>query len=252
MAPIVCPLPLGIANLVTRAVGYSLAEGLNRLVLEGNVDQRCDQGDVDLGQQRAAVMLDVTVPREHMDGDLGVDPVPVDVRHSDFDLDEGTAVTVTNGTLTLENNVIVSHDHDGTGLRLDNAGAASVVRYNTLVAPMSKLISASIAVTCTGASPVVTSNIIAWRSTAPIGAGSTCELRNSLFDLEAGGLPPGSAQQDIDAIFNDTGSGDYRPAAASMARGMSEPDLDILDDHDGIARPQPTGSAPDIGAYEVP
>jgi hypothetical protein len=194
----------------------------------------------------------LTVDRSQLFG-VSASSCVVDVRHSDFDLDEGTAVSVTNGTLTLENNVIVTHDHDGTGIRLDNAGASSVVRYNTLVAPVSKLITASIALSCTGgSSPIVTSNIIAWRSTGPVEVGSTCELRNTLFDLEATGLPPGSPQQDIDAIFVDTTAGDYRPATASMARAMSEPGLDIVDDHDGTARPQPVGTAPDSGAYEVP
>lgn len=206
----------------------------------------------DLSTKATCTNSYLTVDRSRLDG-VSANSCNLDVRHSDFDLDEGTALTVTNGQLIFENNVIVTHDHDGTGFRLDNAGTDAIVRYNTLVAPISKLTGASIAITCTGASsPIVTSTIIAWRSTGPIDAASTCPIRNSMFDLEAAGVPSGSLQQDIDAIFVDLTAGDYRPAAASMARGASEPGLDIVDDHDGTARPQPAGTVPDIGAYEVP
>ena len=61
-----------------------------------------------------------------------------------------------------------------------------------------------------------------------------------------------SACEAAGAIFSDEAAGDYRPGPDSLGRGASEPGLTIAEDHAGAPRPQPMGTTPDIGAFEVP
>jgi hypothetical protein len=56
---------------------------------------------------------------------------------------------------------------------------------------------------------------------------------------------------DMATFFVDRQAGDLRLSPSSPARGFGEPGL-IAADLDGNARPMPSGSLPDVGAYEAP
>jgi hypothetical protein len=57
---------------------------------------------------------------------------------------------------------------------------------------------------------------------------------------------------DSSTFFVDKAGKDYHLSMHSAAVGAAEPGLDVSDDLDGNARPSPSGSVPDIGAFEAP
>jgi hypothetical protein len=75
----------------------------------------------------------------------------------------------------------------------------------------------------------------------------------SLVDAVAG-LQPGTGNHVGDAatFFVDLANLDLHLAANSPAKGIAEMGLPVTTDIDGAPRPDPGGSAPDVGAYEAP
>ncbi len=57
---------------------------------------------------------------------------------------------------------------------------------------------------------------------------------------------------DIATAFLDYLGGDYHLSANSPAKGAGDTKVDVSTDLDGNVRPNPQGSAPDIGAFESP
>lgn len=126
--------------------------------------------------------------------------------------------------------------------------AGSTFRFNTVV-NTSPDTGAANAVACDDGLDV-TSNIIAYNSTSPI----SCVARNSLFD-SAGSAEVnrgvGNLSFDSATFFKGAAAGDYHLSDSSPARGHGEPGL-VATDFEGVPRPLPIGTMPDVGAYEAP
>jgi hypothetical protein len=155
---------------------------------------------------------------------------------------------VNGGIATIENNVFV--EHEGTNddfIRLfPNSG--STFRFNTVV-NTSPIPSSTTAIGCDGMTDM-TSNIIAYNSTLPLG----CAVRNTLFDLPAMQSVPeadGNRFADIGTFFRGFGNEDFHLSTESPAIGIGEPGL-VTSDIEGNSRPPPAGSSPDAGAFESP
>lgn len=147
----------------------------------------------------------------------------------------------------IENNVFIETNTGGT-LMFILGSAGSKFRFNTVV-NTSPIIGTTYAIGCADGVDV-TSNIIAYNSTAPI----SCVARYSLFDtagMQEINRGIGNVSGDVTAFFRDRQAGDFRLSSNSPALGIGEPGL-VTTDLDGNARPIPAGSLPDVGAYEAP
>jgi hypothetical protein len=151
------------------------------------------------------------------------------------------------GVKVVENNTITSTDFntDALGVAGD---AGSTVRFNTFV-NFSGVDTGAQVLTC-GNGVVVTSNIFAWHSHTPLAG---CTLQHNLFD-DVLGLQPGTGNHvgDASTFFVDLTNKDLHLSANSPAKGIAETGLPVTTDLEGNPRPQPTGSMPDVGAYEAP
>jgi hypothetical protein len=98
----------------------------------------------------------------------------------------------------------------------------------------------------------MTSNIIAFNSTAPLT--SSCAAEHSLFDLpgaERATQGTGNRSADVATFFKDRTNGDFHLATNSPALELGLPGL-VNEDFDGVVRPVPAGTNPDSGAFESP
>lgn len=181
----------------------------------------------------------------------------VAVRRSRLEVDEGAAIDLVGGGgggLVFENSVVTGTGPSSRAFSINSPAEDVEIRFATLVVPDGETGSAP-AISCSGsfASMMVTSSVIAWRSTAPVPASSTCTVSSSVFDSAVIDAPGTSnATQAFEEIFLDVEGGDYRPGAASEARQRAAAeDADVIIDYAGAARPQPVGTAADAGAFEV-
>lgn len=182
-------------------------------------------------------------------GDLCV----ANIHHSRFD--RTSPVALSRSQLRMENNLI-STLGSGTAevaLSVNQARLGTAIRFNTFV---SSNAGTGAAINCSGLAQagVVSSNIFAWQSPSPVTAATTCGISNCLYDGTATTTPGTSNTTGaaFSTIFVDAVTGDFHPSASSPAREAAESGLDVSDDLDHSPRPDPAGSAPDIGAYEVP
>lgn len=151
------------------------------------------------------------------------------------------------GLQRIENNVFVGTSADAGLILISGFFAGSSFRFNTVV-NVSSVTGSAWAVVCAEGLDV-TSNIIAYNSSRPI----SCVPRNSLFD--AAGVQEvkrGTGNRSADeAIFKNRQARDFHLVPNSPALGFGEPGL-VTIDLDGNARPMPSGTLPDVGAYEAP
>ena len=147
----------------------------------------------------------------------------------------------------IENNIFIGNNAEAALLFVFGA-SGSKFRFNTII-NTSSIIGTASAIFCEDGVDV-SSNIIAYNSTAPI----SCVARHSLFD-SAGAQEVhrgvGNVSADITTFFQDRQAGDLHLSSNSPALGVGEPGL-LTEDLDGNARPTPVGSMPDVGAYEAP
>ena len=165
-----------------------------------------------------------------------------------FDLAPDAAFQGQGGVLTFENNVLIVNSEFSDLISTGGHAPGSVIAFNTIVNTATVLKSPA-ALSC-DATFTITSNIIAYHSTAPI-LGQGCIVRASLFDLEGAAAAPGNPSGDASTFFKSRASGDFHLATASPALNVGEPNI-VTSDFDGNPRPAPAGSRPDVGAYEAP
>ena len=158
-------------------------------------------------------------------------------------IDTGAGCFVDGASSLVENNVFIARNSFSDGLTIANGATA---RFNTL-ANLSGVDSGAISLSCNG-TVKATSNIIAWHSShAP------CASQYSLFDEIAGNQPgTGNVSGNAASFFVDLAGGDLLLAAGSPALGAADPTIQVTTDFDGNSRPNPSGTTPDIGAYEAP
>lgn len=150
------------------------------------------------------------------------------------------------GVYTIENNLITSTDPFADPITLEpESGSGATFQFNTLV-NTSGTDGKGVALECHGAA-IATNNIIAWHSSAP----SHCPTTYTLFDELATGSGSGDVHQDVSTFFVDLPHGDYHLAPGSPAREMGVPNPSVATDIEGNPRPNPTGTSPDVGAYEA-
>ncbi len=173
------------------------------------------------------------------------------VRRTRFNLtSDANKISIDSGVLTFENNLMVQSDGIADTMTVIGVAPGSTLSFNTFV-NTAVLASDGVALQCSP-SLKVSSNIFAYNSMHPL---TSCDAaRYSLLDSVA--LPQfttgvGAKQGDRGTFFVDLAGKDFHLSASSPARGAAEPGLGVSDDFDGNPRPAPTGSVPDMGAFEA-
>jgi hypothetical protein len=176
---------------------------------------------------------------------------PVTLKRNRFDETNVACFSISGGTAILENNLFV------VGSELDDCGdllgvaPGSVVRFNTFV-NTADVVADGVALAC-GSDVDVTSNIFAYNSTQPHGPTPTCLAKFSLYDaITTEPLGTNSIMANGATFFANKAAKDFHLATGSPAIGVAEPNLAVTVDLDGTPRPSPTGTAPDMGAFESP
>jgi len=173
------------------------------------------------------------------------------VTRNRFDSDNDGSVQISIGQVIMENNLIIHEDGFNDSISVTGLAAGSTLRFNTIVnttgAP-----SDGAAINCDN-TVQITSNIFAYNSGHPV-VGTGCDIRYSIFDTQSTtSAGTGNQVVAIDSIFVDRATGDYHLAAASVAKGASEPGQTMTKiDIEGNARPNPAGTLSDSGAFEAP
>ena len=168
------------------------------------------------------------------------------IARNKFDMRQDGSVGAGTALVTIENNVIVSHSQFADSMSAQSLEAGSTVRFNTFF-NASGVTDGGRALRC-DATVAVSSNIFAWNSTQS----PTCLTTHSLFDQFTSQLGEGNSSAAVGTFFADASTLDLHLSAASPARGGGEAGLPVTTDFDGSARPNPAGSAPDVGAFEAP
>ena len=175
------------------------------------------------------------------------------IRRNRFDMVGDKGFSAQSGPLTFENNLITQTEGIADSVGLFTVSPGSTVRFNTFVNTAS-LASDGVALYCD--TPVeVSSNIFAYGSMHPTGGSPRCASRYSLYDSVA--IPvtstgTGDKVGDSNAFFVDKVGKNFHLAPTSPARRGGEAGLPVSDDYDGAPRPQASGEAPDMGAFEAP
>ena len=171
-----------------------------------------------------------------------------------FDENSDGSVSATGGVVIVQNNLIECSNELADSMFVKSVAPGSTVRFNTFV-NTSGMISDGTALNCDD-TVRVTSNIFAWGSLHPHSSStSPCTARYSLYDsaaLASQAAGTGNLQRNSALFFKDFASSDFHLAPMSPARGAAEPGLSVTEDIEHTRRPLPTGSAPDVGAYESP
>jgi hypothetical protein len=156
----------------------------------------------------------------------------------------GGATTITNSFVT-DNGESVGLPYAG-GLIFED-GATGRVELSTFSGNTGY--DAADGIDCRGTHPglVITSSII-YGNGANAPFTPACPVVYSVVDTSADVDPTNLM---ADPVFVDAAGGNYHLQPTSPARGAADPALVTTIDHDGDARPQPTGSVADAGADEI-
>jgi hypothetical protein len=151
------------------------------------------------------------------------------------------------GVLRAENNVIVSNSATCTN---DFFAPITEIHFNTWICrhtpPVSDVFKGR-AFGC-GSDSISSGNLLAWDSTNPA---EGCTLSHSIVPSFATVAGTNNLVAAATAVFVDFLGGDYHLRADSPAKGAAESKSGITVDFDGAPRPNPQGSAPDVGAFEA-
>ncbi len=161
------------------------------------------------------------------------------------------AFTSIGGGATFDNNLVVITDRFIDAVSVVGAGTGSAIRFNTVV-NLTSIMRSDVAIACDGGL-TVTSNVVAYNSTDPIS--TACAAKFTLFDMVAPASDTageGSKTGEVSTFFVDRDAKDFHLAPQSPARGSAEPGLPVIEDLERAPRPNPFGSAPDMGAFESP
>lgn len=159
------------------------------------------------------------------------------------------------GISTIQNNILIAENAPLPLMTVDFPAGITRIYHNTLVDVIGTSPVSSLFFSCRGDADV-SNNIFVARSRDPfvVDPDRRCAIRHSLFDdLIDPGLATGEGNRiaPFATVFANLANQRFEPAPDSQARGAGE-DLGIQQDFAGGRRPMPTGSAPDVGAYEVP
>lgn len=157
----------------------------------------------------------------------------------------------TGGVLTFENNLVTTSLQYTDTVFITDPAAGSVVRYNTWACTLDPCEDGR-AISCSGPSPTISSNIFAWNTSGPFLG--PCTPTYSIFD-DTAGVITGDGNQVVprDSIFASLIGGDFHLAQGSPAVGAADPaDSDVGADIEGNPRPNPAGTVSDCGAFEAP
>lgn len=220
--------PIEIANGTFEASRSRFSKGI-----------RCDDGNLTLVENE---LLDASAYA------MGCQSV---VLRNRFENRTVGAFTAIGGGATFDNNLVVITDRFIDAVSVVGAATGSAIRFNTVV-NLTSIVTSDVAIACDGGLPV-TSNVIAYNSTNPIG--TTCAARFTLFDTVAPATDTageGSKVAEVSTFFADREAKDFHLAPQSPARSSAELGLPVADDLETKPRPNPVGSAPDMGAFEAP
>ena len=164
-------------------------------------------------------------------------------------------VSISGGTFTLTNNMIVTNGSvssvlGGVSIGQISSGSPHVLAFNTITA------NGGANGTVTGVecnqvtTPLVFSNNIVYGNQV-MGAGSQVGGSNCSFTYSDIGpqTVADTGNIDMDPLFVDPTNGNFHLQAGSRARDAADPDAALAVDIDGDTRPQ--GGRPDMGADEV-
>jgi len=175
------------------------------------------------------------------------------VRRNKFDEVSDYSVSATGGLIVVEDNLLMDSDSFADLALVEQGAPGSTVRFNTFV-NVSGMAGDGTALYCDSTIDV-TSNIFAYASMHPHADNPACPTQYSLYDTVAlsqytGGT--GNKVADMSTFFVNLSGRDFHLAASSPALMSAETGLPVTDDYEGKPRPNPTGSTPDMGAFEAP
>ncbi|CAN5896980.1 hypothetical protein BH11MYX2_BH11MYX2_22910 [soil metagenome] len=147
-------------------------------------------------------------------------------------------------TLHIRNSLFANNgttDNTISQIFLQDAGLVGEIENTTIA---NNLSDTQPSINCTG--PFTVRNVISFGNTAPPSA--ACAV--SYSDVEAGFGGANNHNVTLGPAF--VGATDYHLQATSPVRGIGDPANVLPLDYDFQPRPQPAGSAPDLGFDEVP
>lgn len=155
-----------------------------------------------------------------------------------------------DGGMIFQNNLLVSTSPTCSA----NIGSSGADRidFNTFVCRHSPPVDEQFQGTAINCSSVARpkGNLFAWDSIRPAPG---CALEYSLLPVFAEPIPgQGNSLVDMESVFVNYSIGDYHLSSNSPAKGSGDPKSTLSIDIEGNPRPNPAGSAPDIGAFEAP
>ncbi len=187
----------------------------------------------------------LTATQDRFEGEVTASNCQMSIFRNLFATSSDGAISARGGLLNVTNNVFVLSSEFTDLIVAGGNAPGSVIAFNT-IANATAVTQSPVAITC-DATVKVTSNIIAYNSTNPIG-GAGCVAQFSLFDLPGAPDATGSnTSADPATFFKDRNAGDLHLATGSPAVGGGEPGL-VTIDFEGNGRSQ----TPDIGAFEAP
>jgi hypothetical protein len=143
---------------------------------------------------------------------------------------------------TIINDVFSSSNASGLAIETTGSVTSSVVAFDTFV---NQATTAS-TMDCLAGALTTSSSIFVWGPSL----GPMCSATFSLFTTSPQSGTDISGQPST--FFVNLAGSDFHLAPGSPALRRAETGLSVTDDFDGNPRPNPSGSTPDIGAFESP
>jgi len=184
----------------------------------------------------------LAIRRVHITGaSTGVyaNPCTLTMDRSEVTASTGYGVIVTTGPIAMTSSFVTGN---GGGVAL-SGGVTGSIADSTIA--NNNAIMGTDAILCTTSPDVVVENdILMGNPVDPTCVASYC-------DLDAGYTGTGTNNVTMDPMYLGAPV-DYHLMPTSPLRGLGDPAMAVDADFDGEPRPQPAGSAPDIGADEIP
>jgi hypothetical protein len=193
------------------------------------------------------VALDSVLGAPNATGVVGTDTCEVQIKRTKI-VAQDHALSIEGGRSIVENALIMTSNAGADLVLIRNLETGSRFQFNTIYNSSGSEFT-GVAIAC-DASANAAYNVIAYMSSSPT---TGCPTRYTLYDKTAGFVAgEGNVVANSGTFFIDPSRQDFRPSSTSPARGMAEPTTTTVIDFNGNPRPQPAGSRPDVGAFEVP